>query len=156
MSRGLATSTSITKGGLFDGLVKAKPTIQELARFRAAEAANCQITAAEDTRGGGMITLSFRGLTDPNGRDTKRLQRYWDRFLLHVGDHVITPDSQTLIDDALEDTFTSVSREVKVSTAKRRLSEVLAACPMARKQRPKWPDFKLLNAQPMKLKRKSH
>ena len=29
----LQTTLGITKGGLFDGLVKAKPTIQELARF---------------------------------------------------------------------------------------------------------------------------
>lgn len=35
----LQEALGITKGGLFDGLVKAKPTIQELARFRAAEAA---------------------------------------------------------------------------------------------------------------------
>ena len=141
----LQQALGITKGGLFDGLVKAKPTIQELARFRAAEAATTVRSRQPKTLSWWWNDyLEFRGLTDPNDRDIKRLQRYWDRFLLHVGDHVITPDSQTLIDDALEDYVYLRLKEVKVSTAKRQLSEVLAALSrMARKQRPKWPDFKL-------------
>ena len=141
----LQQALGITEGSLFDGLVKAKPTIQELARFRAAEAATTVRSRQPKTLSWWWNDyLEFRGLTDPNDRDTKRLQGYWDRFLLQVGDHVVTPDSQTLIDDALEDYVYLRLKEVKVSTVKRQLSEVLAALSrMARKQRPKWPDFKL-------------
>ena len=144
-AKDLQQALGVTKGGMFDGLIKPKPTIQELARFRAAEAATTVRSRQPKTLSWWWNDyLEFRGLTDPNDRDTKRLQGYWDRFLLHVGDHVITPDSQTLIDDALEDYVYLRLKEVKVSTAKRQLSEVLAALSrMARKQRPKWPDFKL-------------
>ena len=62
--------------------------------------------------------------------------------MLSAGDHLITPDSQQLIDDALEDQIGYRTREVTVTTAKRELSEVLAALNrMAKKQRPKWPAF---------------
>ena len=94
----LQTTLGITKGGLFDGLVKAKPTIQELARFRAAEAATPVRSRQPKTLSWWWNDyLEFRGLTDPNNRNTKRLQGYWNRFLLHVGDHAVTADSQILI-----------------------------------------------------------
>ena len=135
----------ITKSGMFDGLIKPKPTIQELARFRAAEAATTVRSRQPKTLSWWWNDyLEFRGLTDPNDRNTKRKQGYWDRFLLHVGDHVVTPDSQQLIDDALEDYVYLRLKKVTVSTAKRQLAEVLAALSrMARKQRPKWPEFKV-------------
>lgn len=141
----LQQALGITKSGMFDGLIKPKPTIQELARFRAAEAATTVRSRQPKTLSWWWNDyLEFRGLTDPNDRDTKRLQRYWDRFLLQVGDHVVTPDSQTLIDDALEDYVYLRLKEVKVSTVKRQLAEVIAALSrMALKQRPKWPAFKM-------------
>ena len=133
----------VTKGGMFDGLIQAKPTIQELARFRAAEAATTVRSRQPKTLSWWWNDyLEFRGLTDPNERHTKRLQRYWETFLWRVGDHVITAESQTLIDDALEDHAEERLRAVKPSTVKRELSEVLAALNrLAKKQRPKWPRF---------------
>ena len=133
----------VTKGKMFDGLIKTKPAIQELARFRAAEAATTVRSREPKTLSWWWNDyLEFRGLTDPNERHTKRLQRYWETFLLHVGDHVITPESQVLIDDSLEDHAEERLRTVKPSTVKRELSEVLAALNrLARKQRPRWPTF---------------
>lgn len=144
-AKDLQQALGVTKGGMFDGLIKHKPTIQELARFRAAEAATTVRSRQPKTLSWWWNDyLEFRGLTDPNERDTKRLQGYWNRFLLHIGDHVVTPDSQTLIDDALEDYVYLRLKEVKVSTVKRQLAEVLAALSrMARKQRPKWPEFRV-------------
>ena len=141
----LQQALGITKGGMFDGLIKPKPTIQELARFRAAEAAMTVRSRQPKTLSWWWNDyLEFRGLTDPSDRHTKRLQGYWNRFLLRVGDHVVTPDSQQLIDDALEDLVQERLREVTVSTGKRQLSEVLAALSrMAKKQRPRWPTFVL-------------
>jgi len=67
----LQQALGITKGGLFDGLVKAKPTIQELARFRAAEAATTVRSRQPKTLSWWWNDyLEFRGLTDPNDRDT--------------------------------------------------------------------------------------
>ena len=133
----------VTDGGMFEGLIQAKPTIQELAMFRAAEAATTVRSRQPKTLSWWWNDyLEFRGLTDPNERHTKRLQRYWDRFLLRIGDHVITAESQTLIDDALEDQVQERLRTTKPSTVKRELSEVMAALNrLARKQRPKWPTF---------------
>lgn len=131
--------------GLFNETLKPQPTIQELAQFRAAEVATNILSKQPRT-----LTwwwndyLDFRGLTDPDKRETKRIQHYWDRFLLRVGDHVVTAESQQVIDDALEEQVQSRLRErsVTVSTIKRELSEVLSALNrMAQKQRPKWPKF---------------
>jgi len=131
--------------GLFSDTLKPAPTIQELAQFRAAEAAaNIQSKQPKTLTWWWNDYLVFRGLTDPEDRNTKRIQRYWDRFLLSVGDHVVTPDSQQIIDDALEEQVQTRLREkqVTVSTIKRELSEVLAALNrMANKQRPRWPKF---------------
>ena len=118
----------LSPNGLFSNLLKPMPTIQELAEFRAAEAATAVRSRQPKTLSWWWNDyLEFRGLTDPDERGTKRIQRYWDRFLLQVGDHVLTPDSQQLIDDALEDQIGYRTREVTVTTAKRELSEVLAA-----------------------------
>ena len=137
----LRQELGLTEEGMFS--VKAKPTIEELAQFRAAEAATTVRSRQPKTLSWWWNDyLEHRGLTDPEVRATKRIQCYWDRFLLAVGDHVVTPDSQQLIDDALEDQITYRVKEVKVTTAKRELSEVLACLNrMARKQRPRWPDF---------------
>ena len=137
----LRKELGLSEGGMFS--VKPKPTIHELAQFRAAEAAATVRSRQPQTLSWWWNDyLEYRGLTDPEERGTKRIQRYWDRFLLSVGDHIVTSDSQQLIDDALEDQIAYRVKEVTVTTAKRELSEVLAALNrMARKQRPKWPDF---------------
>ena len=148
----------VTDGGMFEGLIQAKPTIQELAMFRAAEAATTVRSRQPKTLSWWWNDyLEFRGLTDPNERHTKRLQRYWDRFLLRIGDHVITAESQTLIDDALEDQVQERLRTTKPSTVKRELSEVMAALNrLARKQRPKWPTFVVPETPFTELKNVTH
>ena len=142
-TKDIKQALGMTKGGMFEGLIRATPTIQELAMFRAAEAATTVRSRQPKTLSWWWNDyLQFRGLTDPSERNTKRLQRYWDRFLLRLGDHVISAESQNLIDDALEDQVQERLLSVTPSTVKRELSEVMAALNrLANKQRPKWPTF---------------
>ena len=144
----------LSSNGLFSDLDKPKPTVKELAEFRAAEVATAVSSRKPKTLSWWWNDyLEFRGLTDPNERNTKRIQTYWDRFLLSAGDHVITPDSQQIIDDVLEDQIAYRTREVTVTSAKRELSEVLAALNrMAKKQRPKWPSFVVPETRPYEEK----
>ena len=144
-TKDIKQALGITKGGLFDGLVKAKPTIQELAMFRAAEAATTVRSRQPKTLSWWWDDyLEFKGLTDPSDRATMRVQQRWDRFLTFVGDHVITTDTQQVLEDALEDQVAYRLKQVSPDTARRELNEVVAALTrMARRQRPSWSAFRV-------------
>lgn len=139
----LRKELGLSETGLFSGDSKPTPTIQELAQYRAAEIATSMKSKQPKTLSWWWNDyLNHRGLKDPDDRDTKRIQGYWDRFILLAGDHIVTEDTQQIIDDALEEQVEYRIKEVAVSTAKRELSEVMAALNrMARKQRPRWPPF---------------
>jgi len=135
----------ISDKGLFTDGLRTQPTVQEIAQYRAAEVAtNLRSRQPRTLSWWWKDYLEYNNLTDPSDRTTQRKQRHWERFLLRVGDHIITPDSQQIIDDALEEQVEARLREVSPATCKRELSEVLSALNrMAKKQRPKWPDFKM-------------
>lgn len=141
----LRAGLGINEKGLFTDGLRAEPTIQEIAQYRAAEVAtNVKSRQPRTLSWWWNDYLEYNNLTDPSDRVTKRKQRHWERFLARLGDHIITPDSQQIIDDALEEQVEARLREVSPGTCKRELSEVLSALNrMAKKQRPKWPDFKM-------------
>ena len=141
----LRAGLGINEKGLFTDGSRAEPTIQEIAQYRAAEVAtNLKSRQPRTLSWWWNDYLEYNNLTDPSDRITKRKQRHWERFLSRLGDHIITPDSQQIIDDALEEQVEARLREVSPGTCKRELSEVLSALNrMAKKQRPKWPDFKM-------------
>lgn len=98
--------------GLFTDNLKPKPTIQEIAQYRAAEVAtNVRSRQPRTLSWWWHDYLQFRGLTDPSDRATQRIQRHWNRFIVRVGDHIITPDSQQIIDDVLEEQVESRLQE---------------------------------------------
>ena len=141
----LRADLGINDKGLFTDGLRAQPTIQEIAQYRAAEVATNVRTRQPRTLSWWWNDyLEYKNLTDSSDRATKRKQRHWERSLVRVGDHIITPDSQQVIDDALEEQVEVRLRETTPATCKRELSEVLSALNrMAKKQRPKWPDFKM-------------
>ena len=126
-------------------MIKAEPTIQEIAQLRAAEAATSFRSRQPKTLTSyWQDYLEFNGFDDPDNRVVKRMQKRWDRFLARVGDHIVTPDTQQLIDDALEDQVAERIKQVAPTTATRELKEVVSALNMmALKQRPKWPTFRI-------------
>ena len=141
----LRAEFGIDENGLFTDSLKAQPTIQEIAQYRAAEVATNMRTRQPRTLSWWWNDyLEYKNLTDPSDRATKRKQRHWERCLLRVGDHISTPDSQQVIDDALEEQVEARLLETTPATCKRELSEVLSALNrMAKKQRPKWPRFEI-------------
>ena len=141
----LRADLGINDKGLFTDGLRAQPTIQEIAQYRAAEVATNVRTRQPRTLSWWWNDyLEYKNLTDSSDRATKRKQRHWERFLVRVGDHIITPDSQQVIDDALEEQVEVRLRETTPATCKRELSEVLSALNrMAKKQRPKWPRFEM-------------
>ena len=143
--RKLRAELGIDGNGLFTDGLKPQPTIQEIAQYRAAE-------VAANVRGRQPRTLSwwwndylaFRGWTDPSVRATKRIQTHWNRFIIRVGDHIISPASQQVIEDALDEQIEARLQDVTPATCKRELSEVLSALNrMGKKQRPKWRRFEM-------------
>lgn len=141
----LRAELGISGQGLFTDGLRPQPTVQEIAKYRAAEVAtNVRSRQPRTLSWWWNDYLEFYNLTDPSERATQRKQRHWERFLYRVGDHIITPDSQQIIDDALEEQVEARLREVTPATCKRELSEVLSALNrMAKKQRPKWPRFEM-------------
>ena len=141
----LRAEFGISEKGLFTDGLRAQPTIQEIAQYRAAQVAtNVRSKQPRTLSWWWNDYLEYKNLTNPSNRATKRKQRNWERFLLRVGDHIITPDSQQIIDDALEEQVEARQRERSPATCKRELSEVLSALNrMAKKQRPKWPRFEM-------------
>ena len=141
----LKAKLGISEGGLFSEVIKAEPTIQEIAQLRAAEAATSFRSRQPKTLTSyWQDYLEFNGFDDPDNRVVKRMQKRWDRFLALVGDHIVTPDTQQLIDDALEDQVAERIKQVAPTTATRELKEVVSALNMmALKQRPKWPTFRI-------------
>lgn len=78
----LRAGLGINEKGLFTDGLRAEPTIQEIAQYRAAEVAtNVKSRQPRTLSWWWNDYLEYNNLTDPSDRVTKRKQRHWERFL---------------------------------------------------------------------------